>query len=491
MRNGRVIGFTAGTFDMFHIGHLNLLRNAKKMCDYLIVGVNSDDLVQEYKGKKVIVPWAERKAIVEAIRYVDEVIEITSLDKKISWFAKHYDMLFIGDDWKGNPRWERTAEEMKLYGVETVFLPHTIGTTSTLLREKLLFYPKEDFAMVVDKEYCMSSYLTFRYVYKTNVLFRGGIVHKDHKLIQNEAKVPCASAVDIDREIKKQLAQVDLSKAAVMLSGGMDSAILASYMPPGTKAYTAVCVGDGAVDETKRAKEYCDLYNLEHIVVEVSWDDYENTMDELMRHDGTPIIPNEPQAYKLAKIAKADGAEIFIYGDCADTEFGGMDRLLSKDWTFNDWIKRYQFVDPERVLVNPVSMEEAFNDYRVGENGIDFVRFIGEPYALSAAGALTNAFECAGINYMDPYEHLKMAEPLDLQRVRNGESKYLIRELFKMRYPALSVPEKLPMSRPAEAWMKNWQGPVRKEFIPGCVKDLTGEQKLLVYSLERFLNLIE
>lgn len=174
LRNGRVIGFTAGTFDMFHIGHLNLLRNAKKMCDYLIVGVNSDDLVQEYKGKKVIVPWAERKAIVEAIRYVDEVIEITSLDKKISWFAKHYDMLFIGDDWKGNPRWERTAEEMKLYGVETVFLPHTIGTTSTLLREKLLFYPKEDFAMVVDKEYCMSSYLTFRYVYKTNVLFRGG-----------------------------------------------------------------------------------------------------------------------------------------------------------------------------------------------------------------------------------------------------------------------------------------------------------------------------
>lgn len=136
----KIIGFTAGTFDMFHIGHLNLIKNARSRCDYLIVGVNSDELVQEYKGKNAVVPLRERMEIIQALRYVDEVMRIDSLDKKISWDKKHYDLLFIGDDWKGNPRWEETAKEMKKYGVKTIFLPHTEGTNSTLLREKLNEY---------------------------------------------------------------------------------------------------------------------------------------------------------------------------------------------------------------------------------------------------------------------------------------------------------------------------------------------------------------
>lgn len=135
-----VIGFTAGTFDMFHIGHLNLIKNARARCDYLIVGVNTDRLVWEYKGKKAIVPLVERIEIVRSLRFVDEVMEIDSLDKKISWRQKHYNLLFIGDDWKGNPRWEKTVREMNEYGVKTIFLPHTEGTNSTLLREKLQDY---------------------------------------------------------------------------------------------------------------------------------------------------------------------------------------------------------------------------------------------------------------------------------------------------------------------------------------------------------------
>lgn len=136
----KIIGFTAGTFDMFHIGHLNLLKNAYSRCDYLIVGVNSDKLVEEYKGKKAIIPLEERMEIVRALRFVDEVMQIDSLDKKISWKQKHYDLLFIGDDWKGNPRWESTVKEMNDVGVKTIFLPHTEGTNSTLLREKLKEY---------------------------------------------------------------------------------------------------------------------------------------------------------------------------------------------------------------------------------------------------------------------------------------------------------------------------------------------------------------
>lgn len=136
----KVIGFTAGTFDMFHIGHLNLLRNARSRCDYLIVGVNSDRLVEEYKGKKAVVPLEERMEIIRELRCVDEVIRIDSLNKEISWKQKNYNLLFIGDDWKGNPRWEQTEIQMAEYGVKVIYLPHTDGTTSTLLREKLVEY---------------------------------------------------------------------------------------------------------------------------------------------------------------------------------------------------------------------------------------------------------------------------------------------------------------------------------------------------------------
>lgn len=135
-----IIGYTQGTYDMFHIGHLNLLRNAKAQCDFLVVGVNSDELVKQYKSKSVIVPLAERMDIVGSIRYVDQVISCESLDKMIAFEKVHFNRLFIGDDWKGNPRWEETGRIMKEVGVELVYLPHTQGTSSTMLRDKLNVY---------------------------------------------------------------------------------------------------------------------------------------------------------------------------------------------------------------------------------------------------------------------------------------------------------------------------------------------------------------
>lgn len=344
--------------------------------------------------------------------------------------------------------------------------------------------------MTVDKAYCMSSYLTYRYVADPEKVFKEGVPHKEHSNVPDGEKAPCKTAEDIDRQIKYVLSQYDLSHAGLFLSGGMDSAILASYLPKGAKAYTARCVGTGAVDETARAAEYCRRNGLEHVIVDVSWEDYKRTMDELMLHDGCPIIPNEPQAYVMAKLAKNDGADCIVYGDCADTEFGGMTKLLSKDWDFDGFVERFTFCNPKDVLKQPADVSEVYETFRKENNGIDFVSFIAGPYALSAAGALTNAMDAVGIDYVDPYEHCCLGEPLDLARVRNGDSKYLIRELFRMKYPDLSVPEKLPMSRPADAWMKDWNGPTRDEFLPGCAKTLTGEQKLLLYSLERFLNLI-
>lgn len=134
----KIIGFTAGAFDMFHVGHLNLLKNAKARCDYLIVGVNTDNLIASYKNKLSIVPLEERMQIVGAVKYVDEVIPVDTLDKEVIWKKKMFDVVFIGDDWKGSKRWNETEQVMSMHSVEVIYLPYTLGTTSTVLREKLM-----------------------------------------------------------------------------------------------------------------------------------------------------------------------------------------------------------------------------------------------------------------------------------------------------------------------------------------------------------------
>ena len=128
------IGYTQGTYDMFHIGHLNLLNQAKELCDILIVGVNSDELVEEYKNKKPVVPVEDRKAIVENIKAVDRCVIAYTLDKVDAWNKYHFDAIFIGDDWKGNPRWAQTETELAPLGAEVVYLKHTKGISSTVLR---------------------------------------------------------------------------------------------------------------------------------------------------------------------------------------------------------------------------------------------------------------------------------------------------------------------------------------------------------------------
>lgn len=135
-----IIGYTQGTYDMFHIGHLNILRNAKTQCDYLIVGVNSDELVLEYKKKQVIVPCEERVDIISSIKYVDKVVICNTLDKTNAFNQFNFNKLFIGDDWQGTARWIETEKSLNRLGVNVVYLPHTNSTSSTLLRTKLNDY---------------------------------------------------------------------------------------------------------------------------------------------------------------------------------------------------------------------------------------------------------------------------------------------------------------------------------------------------------------
>lgn len=132
-----IVGYTTGVFDMFHVGHLNILRRAKEMCDYLIVGVSTDECVESYKHKVPVIPYEQRAAIVDAIKYVDEVVPQTTMDKVAFLKERHFDVMFHGDEWKGTDLYKKYEEEFAKYGARIEYLPHTDGISSSMLRDKI------------------------------------------------------------------------------------------------------------------------------------------------------------------------------------------------------------------------------------------------------------------------------------------------------------------------------------------------------------------
>lgn len=132
------IGYTTGVYDMFHIGHLNVLRRASQLCDRLVVGVTTDELSLSRKGKSPVVAYSERVEIIENLRFVDQVVAQDSMDKMQAWRDVRFDRMFVGDDWQGTDAWNRIEREFRLVGVQIVYLPYTTHTSSTLLRGKVL-----------------------------------------------------------------------------------------------------------------------------------------------------------------------------------------------------------------------------------------------------------------------------------------------------------------------------------------------------------------
>lgn len=344
----------------------------------------------------------------------------------------------------------------------------------------------------VDKNYCMSSYLAFRYIEDGGKDFYEGLHHQNMILLSDRSKSNVSTAEEIDKIISEQFTKLEGEKLGILLSGGMDSAILASYMR-GCDAYTFRFSG-GAYqrEELQRAERYANYYGLRLHYVDISW---ENTvvpyLEPLMRAKAAPVHSIEPQITQAALQAKGDGVTRMVIGNGSDYIFGGMDRLLSQDWSFDDFMKRYSYIQPEDVLIDPVDMSYLFERYRSG-NQIDFLKFMECVATTESFGSYENAFFAAKLPYLDPYACMKMAEPLDLVRIRNGEPKYLIRELFKMKYPDMPVPNKIPMPRPVDMYFKNWKGPTRHEFKPDLdMSQFSGNQRWQLYCLERFLNLYE
>ncbi len=133
-----IVGYTTGVFDLFHIGHLNILRRAKENCDKLIVGVTTDELLKTYKNKSPIIPFEERVEIIKSIEYVDEVVPQENMNKFLHWKELNFNVVFVGDDWQNTDKWNLIEKEFEAVNVKVVYFPYTKGTSSTLINEILI-----------------------------------------------------------------------------------------------------------------------------------------------------------------------------------------------------------------------------------------------------------------------------------------------------------------------------------------------------------------
>jgi hypothetical protein len=341
--------------------------------------------------------------------------------------------------------------------------------------------------MNVDKKYCMSSFLMFRCIADSNKTFKEGI--KPNLFIPDFERYPVKTYSDIGDIIRSVLKENVDGKTALMLSSGIDSAILAKYLPKGTKAYTLRCVADGALDETEKAKRYADECKLDHKIINVTWEDYLKYSPLLMGHKGAPIHSIEPQIYKATQQAKDDGIEKLIFGESADCVFGGQSGLFSKNWPLEEFIDRYTYVNPEEVLKDYEIITEPYTNY-IKDGLVNICDFMGDFYYRESVGSYKNPCNLAGVRFIAPYTKMYLDIPLDLSRINKGDSKYLVRELYNELYPEIKSSPKIPMPRAVDQWLKEWEGPKREEFKVKSVEGLSGDQKWLIFILEMYLNMI-
>ena len=346
---------------------------------------------------------------------------------------------------------------------------------------------------MVDKNYCMSSYLAFRYVEREDVDFYPGMHHRNFKPVPDAERMLVKTSEQIGELVESQIKKLrEGNKLGILLSGGMDSAIVASYMPD-CDAYTFRFLGgELQKEELQRAEYYAKTYGLNLHYVDIDWNTVLQHLDACMEAKCAPVHSIEPQILQGALQAKADGVTMMLVGESSDLIFGGMDQLLSKDWTVGEFTRRYTFLDPKLALNDPVDTTYLFERYRQEDGKIDFLHFMDDVFSNESSGSYWNAFGVADLSYYDPYARLKMADPLDLNRVRNGEPKYLVRGLMAQRYTDIPVPNKIPMPRPVDAYFKDWNGVSRPEFRKDIdYSRLSGNQKWQLFCLERFLNMHE
>lgn len=345
--------------------------------------------------------------------------------------------------------------------------------------------------MAENRNLGLSSFLIYRYVYDDNIVINRK--YSSHTVDIDYHREEVKTSDELLHELRKVVDNSTADgKAALALSGGIDSAILAKLMPRGSLAYTFRCVVPGVevVDESKRAAEYANECGLEHKTIDIYWEDVLAVVDKLMRHKGAPIHSIEAQIYICARMAKSVGINKLIFGESADITYGGMNGLLAKDWTFGEFVDRYAYILPYKALVSPEMPLKPFREFCV-EGHIDGHSFINKYFRQESLGSYINACHTAGIEFVGPFAMTRLGTPIDYNRIRAGDTKYLVREVYRKLYPGRNEPEKIPMPRPVNEWFADWDGPCRTEFIPHCTDTMTGDQRWMIWCAEKYLDLVE
>ncbi len=341
--------------------------------------------------------------------------------------------------------------------------------------------------MQTDANFCINSYLTYRAIVDENRRFSDSL---EPWFYHNDApREPIHSSEELEAHLRSEIGKaLQNGPAALMLSSGMDSAILAAFLPEGTQTYTLHCQADSSTDETSEAKRYAEMNGLKNTVIDILWSDYEEYALPLMKQKGCPIHPLEVQVYKAALQAKKDGIKTLIFGETADIIYGGHSKLLSRDWTLPEFTERFSFVDVTKVLRHPEIIQTPILPHVREDGSVDVFGFLNAFEYDVSLGFYNNACRLADISFFSPYASSILGTPLDMERIRSGENKYIIRELFRKIYPDISVPAKTPLPRPMTEWLKSWTGPLHKELIPDHIPEMTGDQKWYIYALNRFLT---
>lgn len=333
-----------------------------------------------------------------------------------------------------------------------------------------------------------SRFLTFRHFLGDGDGWTGTPV--DNVGDNKRQPVSVLSSADLGIALHQRLSELVAShrNVGLLLSGGIDSALIASYLPQGTPVFTIKFDAGGAFDETSSAESYASKLKLDFNRVIVEWSHYQAFGGSLTQFKQAPLHPVEVALHVAARTAKASGIETLIVGNGADTNFGGMDLLLGRDWTAAEFETRYTFVAPKEVLREPVSQSHIFAKYE--ENGIfDTQTFLREIHGYGILRAFQNAICSTGIRICAPYEDLQLGTSMDLARIRKGEPKYLLAELFRNRFSASSAPRKIPFVRPMDQWMKNWGGPRSGYFLGDIdLTALSGEQRWLIHALDLYFD---
>ena len=340
--------------------------------------------------------------------------------------------------------------------------------------------------MQTNLNFCMNSYLTYRAIVNQELRFFDSAEPWFYHC--ESPRRPMHSAEELDQHLRSEIDRIlPDGPVALMLSSGMDSAILAAYLPEGTQCYTLHCQAESNIDETAAARLYAEKNKLKHSVIDVTWRDYEDYALPLMKQKGCPIHSIEVQVYKAALQAKQDGIRTLIFGETADIIYGGHSQLLSRDWDLEQFTKRFSFVDVTKVLRHPQIIQDPILPHVQPDGNVDVFGFLNAFEYDVSLGFYNNACKLAQMRFFAPYSSSILGLSLDLNRIRSGDGKYIICELFRKLYPDLPVPAKTPLPRPMTEWLKDWTGPLHEELIPDHIPDMTGDQKWYVYALNQFL----